>query len=60
MLIFFNTFFLKLWTQSWITMKRPYSADTVVRVFATVRDRSFENTINNNNYSDINDNNNNK
>ena len=39
-------------------MKRPYSADTVVRVFATVRDRSFENTINNNNYSVINDNNN--
>ena len=41
-------------------MKRPYSADTVVRVLATVGDRSFENTINNNNYSVINDNNNNK
>ena len=41
-------------------MKRPYRADTVVRVLATVGDKSFENTINNNNYSVINDNNNNK
>ena len=40
-------------------MNRPYTADTVVRALATMADKSFENIISKNNYSNSNNDNNN-